>query len=177
MSFPDWPGSKPGIQSLHLRTILTNERPPAITCDTDIARTAFGSGRITGQRLTIARAAAGMRGAFTVEELAESLRDGASSSGTAPVGTATVYRAVAAMESTGFLSRVGSRAGSALFARCSEPSHHHHIVCDACGRFTATPCPIVAPVVSPEATGGFVVTRHEVTLYGLCGECARPEGS
>lgn len=119
-----------------------------------------------------------MRGAFTVEELAEALRAAASSpDAAASAGTATVYRTVAAMESTGFVSRVGSRAGSALYARCTDASHHHHIVCDACGRFTATPCPIDAPVLSPEATGGFVVTRHEVTLYGLCGECARTEGS
>ena len=114
-----------------------------------------------------------MLGAFTVEELAESLRVAAASSGAAAAGTATVYRTVAAMESTGFLSRVGARAGSALYARCTDASHHHHIVCDGCGRFTPTPCPIDTPVLSPEATGGFVVTRHEVTLYGLCGECAR----
>lgn len=115
-----------------------------------------------------------MLGAFTIEELAESLRVAAASSGAAAVGTATVYRTVAAMESTGFLSRVGARAGSALYARCTDASHHHHIVCDGCGRFTATPCPIDTPVLSPGSTGGFVITRHEVTLYGLCAECAHP---
>lgn len=107
-----------------------------------------------------------MAGAFTVEEL-----EAVVSASGPPAGMATVYRAVAAMVASGFLERVGERDGSALLARCHAGTHHHHhIVCDQCGRIEATECPVVAPRGS--AAGAFIVTRHEVTLYGLCPECA-----
>ncbi len=128
---------------------------------------AYGTGRITPQRHLIARAAADMPGAFSVEELATVVR--ASDDG---AGVATVYRAVTAMLESGWLERVGERDGAVLFARCHAGSHHHHhVVCDGCGAIEATECPVV---VSPAASssGGFVVTRHEVTLYGLCPQCA-----
>ena len=82
-----------------------------------------------------------------------------------------MYRAVAAMEAAGYVERVGSRGGSALYARCGTRSHHHHIVCDGCGRVAHAECPVAVDAPSPRADG-FVVTRHEVTLYGLCPTCA-----
>lgn len=135
----------------------------------DIPRLAFGSGRLTPQRATIARVAAGMSGAFTIEDLREEVR--ALDPGAA--ATATVYRAVGAMESSGFLHRVGSRDGAALYARCEADAHHHHIVCEGCGRIAHADCPIV-PTPSPSGVSdGFVVLRHEMTLYGYCPACAR----
>jgi Fur family ferric uptake transcriptional regulator len=131
------------------------------------ARVAYGTGRITPQRRLIAEAAASMPGAFTVDDLETAVHESDPAT-----GVATVYRAVAAMVSSGWLERVGEREGSALFARCHAGAHHHHhVVCDGCGRIEATACPVVTEPVVPES-GGFVVTRHEVTLYGLCPECA-----
>jgi Fe2+ or Zn2+ uptake regulation protein len=109
-----------------------------------------------------------MRGAFTVEELAAAVHalDAKASA------TATVYRAVSAMEAAGHLERVGVRHGCALYASCADSGHHHHVVCDGCGRTAAAPCPLGGT----PAADGFVVTRHEVTLYGLCRECAEKSG-
>ncbi len=131
-------------------------------------RTAYSTGRLTPQRRLIAEVAASMPGAFSIEELAEQTRarDDAT-------GVATVYRAVAALLSSGWLERVGERSGSALFARCHAGAHHHHhVVCDGCGRVEVAECPVQVDS-SASAAGGFVVTRHEVTLYGLCPDCAR----
>ena len=131
----------------------------------------YGTGRNTPQRRIIAETAAGMPGAFSVDELAIAVRaiEGAT-------GTATVYRAVAVLLGSGWLERVGERGGSALFARCSAGDrHHHHVICDGCGRVEATSCPVAtAPERDNSGTNpnGFVVTRHQVTLYGLCPECA-----
>lgn len=125
---------------------------------------AYGSGRVTPQRASIAACADRLPGAFTVDKLAACAR-GADAS----LGTATVYRAVAAMEASGWLERVGERGGSALFARCGAGGHHHHVVCDGCGRVAVAECPVA---VTPGDAAGFVVTRHEVTLYGLCPTCA-----
>jgi Fur family ferric uptake transcriptional regulator len=129
--------------------------------------TAYGHARMTPQRRLIAQTAASMPGAFSVEELERAARATDTST-----GVATVYRAVSAMIASGWLERVGERDGSALFARCQAGSHHHHhVVCDGCGRIEATECPVVAEP-GTGARGRFVITRHEVTLYGLCPQCA-----
>jgi Fur family transcriptional regulator, ferric uptake regulator len=130
---------------------------------------AYGAGRVTPQRHLIARTAAEMPGAFSVEELASAVRARDAGAG---AGVATVYRAVTALLESGWLERIGERDGSALFARCHAGGHHHHhVVCDGCGAIEATECPVaVAPAA--RSSSGFVITRHEVTLYGLCPRCA-----
>jgi Fe2+ or Zn2+ uptake regulation protein len=128
---------------------------------------AFGSGRVTAQRAAIAEAAAAMGTAFTVEDLATAAR------GNDPaIGLATVYRAVSAMEESGWLERVGERCGSALYARCEAGGHHHHLICTACGRTEPADCPLQGGSANLETASGFVVTGHEVTLYGLCPDCS-----
>jgi Fur family ferric uptake transcriptional regulator len=133
----------------------------------DELRNAYGGRRLTAPRAAIARAASELVEAFTVEDLAALVRDTDASGG----ATATVYRAVASMEAAGYVERVGTRAGSALYARCGTRSHHHHIVCDGCGRVAHAECPVAVDSPSPRSDG-FVVTRHEVTLYGWCPACA-----
>lgn len=134
----------------------------------DLYTRAYGAARYSEPRLAIARIAEKHKGAFTVDELVLAVR----SSGATRGATATVYRAVAAMEESGYLVRVGERDGATLYTHCDVRSHHHHIVCDGCGRIAAAECPLGPdPELAPRADG-FVITRHEVTLYGLCPECA-----
>ena len=135
---------------------------------------AFGSSRrMTAQRVTIVDAADRMGCAFTVDDLAVAIRQADAS-----LGLATVYRAVSAMEESGWLERVGERAGSALYARCAEGErHHHHLICTGCGRLEPADCPVKAIAETAEAASGFVVTGHEVTLYGLCPDCAPRSGA
>lgn len=130
----------------------------------------FGSGRMTAQREIIVETASQMGAAFTVDDLAVAARGRDAS-----IGVATVYRAVAALEETGWLERVGDRGGSALFARCAAGDrHHHHLICTTCGRVEPADCPIdtTGSQGTPE---GFVITGHEVTLYGLCPDCVPAE--
>jgi Fe2+ or Zn2+ uptake regulation protein len=131
---------------------------------------AFGGARFSEPRFAIARAAQRLSGAFTVDELAAAVRAQDCSAG----ATATLYRAVALMEQHGFLERVGERDGSGLYAQCAARSHHHHIVCDGCGKTAHAECPLGIAEEPPAAgrADGFVITRHEVTLYGLCPDCA-----
>jgi Fe2+ or Zn2+ uptake regulation protein len=126
---------------------------------------------LTSARRAVVEAIIGMPGAFTVDSLADALQGGQGG----PVATATLYRAVAALEKTGFIERVGMRAGSALYVRCDAYLHHHHFICEGCGRTAAAQCP---PQLASLAPDGYVVTRHEITLFGLCPTCAltRPKG-
>jgi len=137
-------------------------------CEGDHAsgRSAYGARRMTTQRRVIAQAVDETRGAFTIDELASRVRRMDRTT-----GTATVYRAVAHLEESGWVERVGERGGSALYARCGAEEHHHHLVCTGCGRIEPAACPLDAGLAEEAERAGFLLTDHEVTLYGLCAAC------
>ncbi len=134
----------------------------------------YGTGRMSSQRAAIAEAVHHMTGAFTVDGLADAVRGEGGSA-----GTATVYRAVGAMVESGHLEKVGDSGGRALYVRCDVSGHHHHLVCTGCGLIAETACPLDETALGP-VHDGFVVTSHEVVVYGLCRGCvsaaARPGG-
>lgn len=141
---------------------------PAVRHDLKVA---YPKGRITEARKAVAEAATRIPGAFTVEQLSAEVR------GVDPaVGLATVYRAVTALVESGWLERVGERGDSALFMRCAEPSHHHHIVCEGCGKTAHAHCDLDRVLESAAEREGFTLTRHNVAAYGLCDECIKGGG-
>jgi Fur family ferric uptake transcriptional regulator len=132
---------------------------------------AYGAGRSTAQRRAVAATAAAFGSAFTAEALAQQVRTVSPG-----LSTATVYRSISAMAAAGFLTPVGERGGAVLYARCAERGHHHHVVCTACGATAHAPCPVNEAGLAESAPDGFVVTSHEVRLYGLCARCAGSQG-
>jgi Fur family ferric uptake transcriptional regulator len=133
---------------------------------TDEARKAY-RGRTSPQREAIAGLAEAMPGAFSAEDLiAEARRRGVA------VGVATVYRSLAAMEAAGWIEAVATRDGATLYARCRGEGHHHHLVCESCGRVEEAPCALGEALARVSAGCGFELTRHELTLYGRCASCA-----
>ncbi|MGB4594019.1 MAG: transcriptional repressor [Coriobacteriia bacterium] len=131
-----------------------------------ILRRAYGSRRVSETRRAIARVAAGLPGAFSVEQLREE------TARTVPgVGLATAYRAVNAMLDSGYLASVGTRDGTALYAVCAGGAHHHHLVCTTCGAVTGVACPLDSGLASTAELAGYTLTSHEITLYGVCRAC------
>lgn len=131
---------------------------------------AFGGGRVSAQRSAIADAVLRMPGAFTVDGLVHAVRQREPG-----IGVATVYRAVAAMEASGFLEAVGSRDAKALYAHCPHAHHHHHLICTCCGTTVECACPVDDAFRDTADASGFTLTTHEVTLYGLCRACRAEE--
>jgi Fur family transcriptional regulator, ferric uptake regulator len=91
------------------------------------------------------------------------------------VGRATVYRALEQLEGLGLIQRVDVRGDAAGFERV-DPSghHHHHIVCEHCGRVVAFQDEGLEQAIHALAKRpDFNVSSHEVTLRGECASCGR----
>ena len=84
------------------------------------------------------------------------------------LGIATVYRTVKAFVSDGSV-RVVSFSDAPNRYEVATNSHHHYFHCDRCGKVFDVPwCPGELNAVVPD---GFEVSRHEITIYGLCRSC------
>ena len=86
----------------------------------------------------------------------------------AALGLATVYRNLKALVDAGEI-QVVTLPGEVARYELTHPGHHHHFRCDACQRvFDVHQCPGDLAGLAPP---GFAVSRHEITLYGLCSDC------
>jgi Fur family ferric uptake transcriptional regulator len=91
------------------------------------------------------------------------------------VGRATVYRALDQLESLGLVQKVDLAGEAAGYERVDpEGHHHHHIVCQRCGRVIAFEDEgLEQAIVALERRPDFRVSSHEVTLRGECSRCGR----
>jgi Fur family ferric uptake transcriptional regulator len=82
---------------------------------------------------------------------------------------ATVYRNINALVEEGELTPV-SLPGEHPRFEMAHLHHHHHFKCEHCLRvFDVHACPGNLKHLMPT---DFQVLRHDLTLYGLCAECA-----
>jgi Fur family ferric uptake transcriptional regulator len=87
-----------------------------------------------------------------------------------PVGLATVYRQLGALAQVGAVDTVTGPEGQ-LFRNCRTDSHHHHLICEGCGR--AEDLEVSEDwILAAAADHGFAVTRHVLEVFGLCANCA-----
>ena len=95
------------------------------------------------------------------------------------VGIASVYRALEQLSRDGFVQRVELGSGTTRF----EPihaggEHHHHLVCDDCGKVEAFADDELERVIHDlETQTGYTIAGHDVVLRGLCDTCGPPAAS
>src|SRR3954451_3494451 len=84
---------------------------------------------------------------------------------------ATIYGTLDLLDELGFVRRVSTPRGAALYdARTDE---HHHVICRECGRVQDVDAPVDTKAVEAAArAAGFAVEHAQVALSGLCPECA-----
>jgi Fur family ferric uptake transcriptional regulator len=84
----------------------------------------------------------------------------------------TLYRALAWLEEKGFVHRVVGLDRAARFsANAAEDEHHHpHFKCNDCGRVQCLAESAVA--VTLKLPRGYRQARAELTITGLCPDCA-----
>jgi Fur family ferric uptake transcriptional regulator len=124
--------------------------------------------RPTRQRLAILHAVAGERRPVTAQELYSRLRVGRRSP-----GLATIYRTLRSLSEAGVLRTFPAGEGELAYLLC-EPGHHHHLICEGCGRVVEIPsCEVEEWAGGVARRRGFVATRHQADIFGLCAACQR----
>jgi Fur family ferric uptake transcriptional regulator len=130
----------------------------------DYAVTMSGT-RNTTQRREVIRALERVQGFVSAQDLHELIaRDGGE------VALATVYSQLKKLSDSHQVDSVMTDRGEALYRRCVDDSHHHHLACRTCG---AT---VDAPELERWAQAlaeqfGYVDVRHVLELNGTCPSC------
>lgn len=105
---------------------------------------------------------------ITARALADHLRERQSR-----VGLASIYRALDLLDRLGLVQRFEVGEGGARY----EPAlpsgeHHHHVVCDSCGRVEPFEDDALERAITQlSGKTSFAVAAHDVTLHGECPTC------
>ncbi len=152
------------------------DRAPAVRADwSDHAEAALRDAghRSSGPRMAIVDTLARYGCLLTAREIADRLR-----SEGRDIGVATVYRALELLDGLGLLHRVDTGEGVSRFEP-AHPSgeHHHHLICNRCGRVSAFEDPGLERSVQRMARRlTFRVEDHDVALRGTCASCLAGRG-
>jgi Fur family transcriptional regulator, ferric uptake regulator len=90
------------------------------------------------------------------------------------VGRASIYRVLDELVTLNLLSRVDVGDGVARYEpqRAHDDEHHHHLVCDGCGKLIPFQDDALERAIHGLATRvAFDVSDHDVTLHGSCEHC------
>jgi Fur family ferric uptake transcriptional regulator len=105
---------------------------------------------------------------LTAQELYDELRASGKH-----IGLASVYRVLESLSELGLVQRIDLGSGVARF-EAAHPGgeHHHHLVCDDCGKVEAfSDNRLEDALTRLERQSGFAVATHEVVLHGACADC------
>jgi Fur family transcriptional regulator, ferric uptake regulator len=136
--------------------------------DTDWIREAFSSLREAGYRTGGARSqVVELLGsedcALTALEIDRRLES---------VGRSSVYRTLEQLEGLRLVQRIDLGGEASGYERLSPGGHHHHIVCERCGKVVPFEDPDLERAIRRVSRrASFEVAGHDVTLRGTCAGC------
>ena len=92
------------------------------------------------------------------------------------IGLATIYRTVQVLLDLHVIDKVTFDDGFTRYELNGEESasghRHHHAICTGCGKVYSLESDLLDSLEEEVMEKlGFLVTNHEVKLYGLCSEC------
>jgi Fur family ferric uptake transcriptional regulator len=89
------------------------------------------------------------------------------------VGLASVYRALDTLAQLRLVHRLDADGTASFEPAHPSGDHHHHAICDRCGKKDAFADPELERVIhSLGERLGYEVGGHEIVLRGSCPECA-----
>lgn len=97
------------------------------------------------------------------------------------VALSSAYRNLGVLEQVGAVTRIIAGGEHARFelAEGVAGDHHHHLICESCGRvddFTVSPQverTIARALAEVASDSAFLPTSHRLDLVGTCGDCSR----
>lgn len=92
----------------------------------------------------------------------------------APIGMASVYRALEALEGFGLVQKTDLGNDVRMYeAVIPGGEHHHHLVCERCGKISPFESEALERAIHGAAEGRrFSVASHEVVIHGTCSGCS-----
>jgi Fur family ferric uptake transcriptional regulator len=92
------------------------------------------------------------------------------------ISPATVYRTLNLFKKMGLIDEKHLGRSCCCY-ELKRSIQHQHLVCSKCGKVIEFECPLNETVEKVKKEQGFVVTRAEIYLEGLCADCAAQSGS
>lgn len=87
------------------------------------------------------------------------------------IGLTTVYRTLQSLAAADEVDVLIREDGEAAYRKCGG-SHHHHLVCRACGRTVEVDGPTVERwTAAVSAAHGFRDVSHTLEIFGRCPDC------
>ena len=88
------------------------------------------------------------------------------------VGLSTVYRALSTLAADEDIDTLLRDDGETLYRRCRGATHHHHLVCRACGATVEVDGPAVETWADKLAADhGYDEVSHTLEIFGRCSSC------
>jgi Fe2+ or Zn2+ uptake regulation protein len=123
-------------------------------------------GRLTPQRLAIARVVDELEGHLTAEDVHHEL-----SRRCPGISMPTVYATLELLEELHQVTRVAAGLGAALFDLRTEP--HDHMICTLCGRVEDLESAVDrSSALAAAGASGFVAEDAQLVVRGRCSACA-----
>jgi len=89
------------------------------------------------------------------------------------VNPSTVYRTLDLLVAEGLIRRTDLGSGRAFYEVAHEHPHHH-VVCESCGKVAHFHDEVLGDTPKRiRAETGYTIGGGELTLYGLCADCAK----
>jgi Fur family ferric uptake transcriptional regulator len=126
----------------------------------------------TRQRVQVAEAFLDTEGHLSAEDLYQSL-----TSAGEKVGLATVYRTLRVLCDCGLAGEQRFHDGTVRYEHLYGHRHHDHLICIECGKILEFSSPDIETLYADIfRQNDFVVSDHQLDLYGVCRECREAAG-
>ncbi len=124
--------------------------------------------RTTRQQLAVSAALGALPDFISAQDLHRQLTDDGTK-----ISLATVYRVLTQLTDEGRADSIRRADGEAVYRACATADHHHHLVCESCGKAVEIQTPEVERLVEESARAhGFTRVRHTMEIFGTCEDCS-----